>query len=117
MPEHLVCCMRAAHGPRKALLALMLAPRVQVPLLVARYADHKCLAERLRAAITVHQRNDTAALAGLAFASVLERMTVWGEGVKVSVPRGPATALCDGRELAVLQTEPPHTAQYQNLVS
>ena len=65
------------------LLSLIYTSFAQVPLLVARYADHEDLTERLRVAIMVQQRNDTAVLAGLAFASILERMTVWGDTVQV----------------------------------
>ena len=40
--------------------------------------------ERLRAAIGVHQRSESAARAGQAFAAVLERMAILGAGVRVS---------------------------------
>lgn len=60
----------------------------KVPLLVARYGGNGGgeMQERLRTAIGVHQRSAAAALAGQAFAAVLERMTVFGAGIRVGPP-------------------------------
>jgi hypothetical protein len=57
----------------------------QVPLLVARYGGNEGgeLQERLRTAIRVHQCSGAPALAGQAFAAVLERMAVFGQGIRV----------------------------------
>lgn len=56
-----------------------------MPLLAARYAGNAGweMQERLRATISVHQRSKTPALAGEAFAAILERMTIFGATVRV----------------------------------
>lgn len=55
----------------------------QVPLVVARYAGHAELMDKLAAVIAVHQTSEEATVAGLTFAAILERMAMLGSTVQV----------------------------------
>lgn len=58
---------------------------LQVPLMVARYAGHDELAEKVAAVIGVHQTNEDATLAGLMFSAILERMALLGASLQVHI--------------------------------
>lgn len=54
-----------------------------MPLVVARYAGHAELMDKLAAVIAVHQTSEEATVAGLTFAAILERMAMLGSTVQV----------------------------------
>ncbi|CAL8468673.1 g8213 [Coccomyxa elongata] len=55
---------------------------IKVPLMVARYAGHDELADKVAAVIGVHQTNADATLAGLMFSAILERMALYGASLQ-----------------------------------
>lgn len=54
-------------------------------MLVARYAGHEELVEKVTAAIEVHQSKEEALVAGLVFSAILERMALLGASIKVKL--------------------------------
>lgn len=58
---------------------------LQVPVLVARYAGDNELAEKVSAAVQVHQDNQEAVEAALVFSAILERMALLGFSLEVKL--------------------------------
>lgn len=69
-------------------------PPPQVPLLVARYAGHPELLEKVENAVRVHQANDISVSSALAVAKILERVVLGS-----NVPDAIAWAIKEGRDI------------------